>query len=155
MNDVATEGIVDRIDRVKRRLLMQRIRTKNTAPEVNLRQLLHAAGYRFRLHRNDLPGTPDIVLPRYRVAIFVHGCFWHGHSCKKGSIPKTNAEFWTRKMAENRHRDERKSQEIAVLGWTPVTVWECELQDPKALIRRLRRMTLRGVVRQAQAGSKG
>jgi len=95
--------------------------------------LLHEMGYRFRVHRKDLPGSPDIVLPKYRTAIFVHGCFWHHHpGCKKATMPKDNAEYWQRKLAENMERDERKRRELADLGWNVVVVWQCAV-DTRSL----------------------
>lgn len=117
---------------------MSRVRQKNTKPEVRLRQWLHAAGYRFRLHRKDLPGTPDIVMPGRKTAVFVHGCFWHGHDCKAGALPATNTEFWANKIDKNRRRDEAAVARLEELGWRPVQVWECELRDRAALEARLR-----------------
>lgn len=117
---------------------MSRVRQKNTKPEVRLRQWLHAAGYRFRLHRRDLPGTPDIVMPGRRTAVFVHGCFWHGHNCKAGRLPATNTEFWETKVAKNKLRDEAASSKLADLGWTVVQVWECQMRDRTILESRLR-----------------
>lgn len=117
---------------------MSRIRGRNTGPELRVRSLLHRAGYRFRLHGNDLPGSPDIVLPRYRTAIFVHGCFWHRHTCRKGtSLPKTRREFWQDKLARNRDRDEAVRGRIEDLGWRVIVVWECELRNPERVIARL------------------
>ena len=117
---------------------MARIRSEDTMPELAVRKLLHRAGYRFRLHRNDLPGKPDIVLPRYRIAIFVHGCFWHGHEgCREGRKPKSNLAYWNRKLERNKERDRRNIQQLETQGWHPVVVWECELQHGDALVRRL------------------
>lgn len=111
--------------------LMSRVRQKNTKPEVRVRQILHAMGYRFRVHRKDLPGTPDIVLPGRRKAIFVHGCFWHRHpGCKKASIPKIRVDFWASKFAANQARDARTLAALQELGWTTKVVWECEIRDP-------------------------
>jgi len=110
---------------------MSRVRQKNTKPEIVVRQVLHAMGYRFRLHNKDLPGTPDIVFPGRRKAIFVHGCFWHRHpGCKKASTPKTRVDFWASKFAANEARDARKLAELQELGWATMTVWECEIRDP-------------------------
>ncbi len=117
---------------------MARVRQKNTKPEVKLRQWLHAAGYRFRLHRKDLPGTPDIVLPRYRTAVFVHGCFWHGHDCRAGRLPSSNTAFWEAKISRNQSRDAIAEERLRTLGWIPLTVWECELKDRDRLETRLR-----------------
>lgn len=114
--------------------LMSRVRAGHTAPELAVRRLLHALGHRFRLHRRDLPGTPDIVLPRYRTAIFVHGCFWHRHpGCPKASDPKTRSEFWQDKFRANVERDRRNLDQLQVLGWRTHVVWECETKDTMSL----------------------
>lgn len=108
---------------------MSRIRGKNTKPEILVRKWLHARGFRFRLHNKKLPGCPDIVLPKYGVAIMVNGCFWHGHKgCRYATKSKTNIEFWETKIARNRHRDEVTTAHLEALGWTVITVWECELR---------------------------
>jgi DNA mismatch endonuclease, patch repair protein len=109
--------------------LMSRIGPKNTAPEMMVRRLLHKMGYRFRLHRKDLPGKPDIVLPRRKAVIFVHGCYWHGHGCSKGRLPKSNVDYWHAKIEQNRLRDQQKSSQLEALGWRVLTVWQCELKD--------------------------
>ncbi len=116
---------------------MSRIRGKNTNPEVRLRKLLHGAGYRFRLHAPDLPGKPDIVLKKYRTAIFVHGCFWHRHEgCAGATMPKTRMEFWTAKFQATVERDLRKKEELKQAGWKVITVWECELKkDPEVVLK--------------------
>jgi DNA mismatch endonuclease (patch repair protein) len=107
---------------------MRRIRSKDTKPELQVRRLLHAAGFRFRLNVKSLPGSPDIVLPRYRLAIFVHGCFWHRHpGCKYAYTPKTRVEFWQAKFDANVARDARKKAALEDLGWSVVEVWGCEL----------------------------
>lgn len=107
---------------------MSRIRSSNTSPELALRRAMYAIGFRFRLHRKDLPGRPDIVLPRYRTAIFVHGCFWHRHDgCKVASTPKSNTEFWIEKFDRNVARDARAKQMLEEQGWRVIVVWECEL----------------------------
>ena len=112
---------------------MGRIGSKNTAPELIVRRLLHSLGYRFRLHRKDLPGTPDVVLPGRRKAIFVHGCFWHAHGCRIGRPPKSRPEFWEPKLARNRARDEENSRDLEEAGWEVLTVWQCETKDKEAL----------------------
>jgi DNA mismatch endonuclease, patch repair protein len=113
---------------------MKSVGRKNTAPELAVRRYLHRAGLRFRLHANHLPGTPDIVLPRYQTAVFVHGCFWHGHDCAHGSVrSKANTEFWDSKIQDNRARDLRKTSGLANLGWVVKTVWECQAWDEEAL----------------------
>lgn len=118
---------------------MARIGPRDTNPEMVVRRLLHAIGRRFRLHRRDLPGTPDIVLPASRKAIFVHGCFWHRHEgCAKATTPKTRAEFWQEKFDRNVARDARKEAELRAAGWDVTTVWECETRDLAALEIRLR-----------------
>ena len=117
---------------------MAKVGTKNTKPEVRLRKLLHRLGFRFRLHRKDLPGKPDIVLPKHSTAVFVHGCFWHGHDCRKGRLPTTNVEFWESKIAKNRRRDAEAQAKLIELGWNVRTVWECRLaEDAEELINAL------------------
>ena len=109
---------------------MSRIRGKDTKPEMQLRRGLHAAGMRFRLHAPGLPGRPDIVLPRYRAAILIHGCFWHGHACPLFRMPATRREFWAKKISGNRDRDLRSAQALRLAGWRVLTVWECSLKGP-------------------------
>jgi DNA mismatch endonuclease (patch repair protein) len=117
---------------------MRSVRQRGTAPERITRSILHRLGYRFRLHRRDLPGTPDIVLPRFRTVIFVHGCFWHRHlGCKMTTVPKTRPDFWSEKFAANMARDERKAAQLKGLGWTVRTIWECETRKPAALEAKL------------------
>lgn len=116
---------------------MSRIRGKNTAPELVIRRLLYGLGFRFRLHRKDLPGKPDIVLPGRRTVIFVHGCFWHAHGCKIGRPPKTRPEFWLPKLQRNRVRDTENEAALAVDGWRVLTVWQCEIRDLANLETRL------------------
>lgn len=119
-----------------RRRIMKSNVSKNTGPEVRVRKTLHAMGYRFRLHRRDLPGTPDIVLPKRRLALFVNGCFWHQHpGCRKASMPKTRTEFWKAKFERNRQRDELRRRQLQDLGWRVETIWECETKDPVVLER--------------------
>lgn len=130
--------MADRLQPEARRRLMQTVKGKNTGPELEVRSLLHRLGYRFRLHRRDLPGTPDIVLPGRGAAIFVHGCFWHGHECRIGRLPKSRLDYWAPKIQDNRARDERKHSQLVAAGWRVLTVWQCELADLKALERRLR-----------------
>ena len=118
---------------------MSAIKSKNTKPEIAVRKLLHSMGYRFRLHRKDLPGSPDIVLPKYKTVIFVHGCFWHRHeNCKYASIPKTRKEFWEKKFRENINRDNLNQANLALKGWKIIIIWECQLKgDKRKLIRDL------------------
>lgn len=118
---------------------MRAIRACDTRPEMAARRLLHRMGYRYRLHRKDLPGKPDIVFGSRRKVIFVHGCFWHGHSCKRGSrLPKTNADYWQTKIARNVERYSEQLEELAAAGWTALTLWECEVSDVDAIAQRLR-----------------
>ena len=121
-----------------RSALMARIKTKNTAPELTVRRLIFSMGYRFRLHRSDLPGKPDIVLPGRRKAIFVHGCFWHAHGCKIGRSPKSNLNFWEPKLKRNAERDRRNTRTLHRQGWSVLTIWQCETRDNSALKTKLR-----------------
>ena len=121
----------------QRRRIMQAVGSKHTGPELVVRQLLHAMGYRYRLHRRDLPGRPDIAFISRRKAIFVHGCFWHGHDCPKGRLPKSRLEYWKPKLDENRKRDRTKKEQLETLGWSVLTVWQCETRDPDVLAKRL------------------
>lgn len=125
--------VTDVHDKAARSRNMSAIRSRNTKPEVQIRRLLHAAGFRFRIHRKDLPGTPDIVLPKYRVVILVHGCFWHGHNCYLFKVPATRPDFWLQKIAGNRSRDEQQLVELKAMGWRVMTVWECALKGPRRL----------------------
>lgn len=116
---------------------MSRIRDKDTQPELIVRSALHRRGYRFRLHRRDLPGRPDIVLPRHGKVVLVHGCFWHGHGCSIAPTPKTNQGYWIPKIAGNRARDARSLAALTELGWDVLQVWECEIKDRVQLEARL------------------
>lgn len=131
--------MADTITPERRSWNMSRIRGRNTGPELRLRSLLHRAGFRFRLHANELPGKPDIILPKYRTAIFVHGCFWHRHEgCRNATTPSTRSEFWQAKFDSNVIRDERSRSALQTAGWTVFTVWECELKsDAAAVVERL------------------
>jgi len=129
---------MDRITAERRSWNMSRVKGQNTAPELKVRSVLHRLGFRFSLRRRDLPGRPDIVLPKYRAAIFVHGCFWHRHeNCRKSALPKTRQEFWLTKLSENVERDKRNVIALEQLGWKVLTVWECEVGDESALSERL------------------
>ncbi|GBD47054.1 very short patch repair endonuclease [Methylopila sp. Yamaguchi] len=122
-----------------RSAVMRAVKGRNTKPEMLVRRAAHALGYRFRLHRKDLPGSPDLVFPARRKVIFVHGCFWHGHDCARGSrMPKTNAEYWRAKIDRNRARDVRALDDLAAQGWGFLVLWECELRDAGAIDRALR-----------------
>ena len=117
---------------------MSAIKSKNTKPEIKVRKVLHSMGYRFRLHRKDLPGSPDIVLPKYKTVIFVHGCFWHRHeNCKYASTPKTRQEFWEAKFRENINRDKLNQENLSSKGWKIIIVWECEIKDKDIDLNRL------------------
>lgn len=130
----------DVVDRATRSRMMSGIRGRNTKPELTVRSFLHRQGLRFRIHGRQLPGRPDVVLPKYRVALFVHGCFWHRHGgCQYASTPKNNAAFWRAKLDGNALRDKRHRRELARLGWRVFTVWECEL-DEQRLLRLVRRI---------------
>ena len=117
---------------------MSAIKSKNTKPEIKVRKILHSMGYRFRLHSKDLPGSPDIVLPKYKTVIFVHGCFWHRHeNCKYASTPKTRQEFWEAKFRENINRDKLNQENLSSKGWKIIIVWECEIKDKDFDLNRL------------------
>ena len=117
-----------------RRAHMRRIRSANTQPELRVRRLAHAMGFRFRLHRRSLPGKPDLVFPRFRKVIFVHGCFWHQHpGCGRASTPKSHTDYWLPKLQHNRDRDEAAAIALAALGWDVAVIWECETSDVAAL----------------------
>ena len=112
----------------QRHLNMSLIRGKDTKPEMLLRRGLHARGFRYRLHRRDLPGCPDLVFPRLRAVVFVHGCFWHGHDCPRFKLPATRSEFWATKIAANRERDVRALESLVAGGWRVLVIWECTLK---------------------------
>jgi DNA mismatch endonuclease (patch repair protein) len=117
---------------------MAAIKGRDTKPELTVRKMLHRLGYRFRLHRRDLPGTPDIVLPKYRTVIFVHGCFWHRHpGCRYTTTPTTRKEYWEKKFSQNVERDSRQKAKISSMGWQVLVIWECQLQSLDVLAERL------------------
>ena len=119
----------DNLTPEQRKRTMTRVRGKDTQPEMRVRRLVHGLGYRYRLHRKDLPGNPDLVFPKRRKIIFVHGCFWHGHDCKAGrKQPKANQEYWTVKLARNRERDAVNQSLLRAQGWDVLIIWECELK---------------------------
>nr|WP_207389301.1 DNA mismatch endonuclease Vsr [Marinobacter halodurans] len=121
-----------------RQRIMRSNTHKDTGPEIRVRKLLHSLGYRFRLHRTDLPGKPDIVLPKSKLVIFVNGCFWHQHpGCPKASIPKTNIEFWKSKFQANRKRDIKNQIQLTEQGWQVVVIWECQTSDKEKLTKLL------------------
>jgi DNA mismatch endonuclease (patch repair protein) len=129
---------VDVLSTNQRSRNMAAIKGRNTKPEILVRQMLHAHGFRFRLHRRDLPGRPDIVLPKYKTVVFVNGCFWHQHvGCKFATKPSSRVEFWDAKLTRNVARDFENAAKLAELGWRVIVVWECELRDANAVITRL------------------
>lgn len=131
--------MTDVYDARKRSAVMRRVKSKDTRPEKTVRRLLTALGVRYRLHRKDLPGSPDIAMPGRKLALFVHGCFWHGHDCARGSrVPKQNRDYWTAKVGRNRARDIVSRDKLEALGWRVETIWECEMKDEAALSDRLR-----------------
>jgi DNA mismatch endonuclease (patch repair protein) len=129
---------MDKLDAQRRSENMRRIKSKNTKPEMALRSFLHRHGYRFRVHRKDLPGKPDIVFPGRRKVIFVHGCFWHQHpACREGRLPGTRLDYWRPKLERNRQRDDAAISSLQALGWGVIVVWECEASAP-ATIEKIR-----------------
>ncbi|MDO8296940.1 MAG: DNA mismatch endonuclease Vsr [Caulobacter sp.] len=130
--------MTDVYDAAKRSAVMRRVKGRDTGPEKTVRRLLTALGVRYRLHRKDLPGKPDIVMAGRRLVIFVHGCFWHGHDCARGArVPKANRDYWLAKVGRNRERDIASRAALEASGWRVETVWECELKDEVALTARL------------------
>jgi DNA mismatch endonuclease (patch repair protein) len=120
--------------------IMRAVKSSDTAPERLVRSLTHRMGYRFRLHRKDLPGKPDLAFPRLHKAIFVHGCFWHGHDCARGArVPKNNRDYWTKKIERNQERDRAARAALEHSGWTSFIVWECELGNERALKAQVRK----------------
>lgn len=129
---------MDLLTKSRRSWNMGQVGSKNTKPELTVRSLLHRQGYRFRLHRKELPGKPDIVLPKYKTVIFVHGCFWHRHAnCPDASTPKTRTDFWLKKFSENKVRDEKNQTSLLSRGWNVIVVWECETAKLDKLTARL------------------
>jgi DNA mismatch endonuclease (patch repair protein) len=143
--------MADVVSPAVRSKMMASIRARDTKPELQVRRYLHSRGLRFRLVRKDLPGKPDLVLPRWHAAIFVHGCFWHGHAgCRYATVPKTRTDSWTSKIAANSARDERSVKSLIALGWRVIVAWECALRDaPETTLRKLEK-AIRSGVRQAE-----
>ena len=150
--------MADIVDQATRSRMMAAIKGTNTKPEILVRRALHAAGFRFRLHVRNLPGKPDIVLPKYRIAIFVHGCFWHGHDCRNFRMPKTRSAFWRRKIRGNQKRDDQAQELLKSSGWRVATVWECAVSKGakyknqktaekcvKWILGRRRQVSIRGI----------
>ena len=130
--------MADHVDRKKRSLIMAAVRSEDTRPEMAVRKIVHGLGYRYRLHVRTLPGRPDLVFPAHRKIVLVHGCFWHRHrKCRYASSPKTRRKFWESKFAGNVARDRRTVRELKRMGWTVLTVWQCELKKPVRLTERL------------------
>lgn len=121
----------------QRRRAMQAVKSKDTKPEMTVRRLVHRMGYRYRLHKKELPGRPDLVFGPRKKAIFVHGCFWHSHSCKYGRLPTSNEDYWIPKLKRNQERDAENRAELNALGWSVLTLWECEIKDTASLIERI------------------
>lgn len=135
----ACEGVlmVDRVPPATRSRIMASVVGKSTKPERLVRSIAHAMGYRFRLHRSDLPGKPDIVFPKRKCVILVHGCFWHGHACKRDKMPKSNVAFWNDKIMKNQIRDVRVVAELEKLGWRVLILWECETKNLEVVKEKL------------------
>lgn len=134
---------------------MAAIRARDTSPELKVRSLLHHLGYRFRLHRRDLPGSPDIVLPKHRTVVFVHGCFWHRHrGCRYTTTPKTRADFWARKFERNVERDHGQQKQLKEMGWSVMVIWECELRDLPSLRSRLEQIGRTNMEMQPDQGQR-
>lgn len=132
--------MADIFSKSKRSEVMKQIRSENTVPEVRVRRLLFSRGFRYRLYVKELPGHPDLIFPKYRIVVFVHGCFWHGHPCKIGSgsrRPKTNTEYWNKKIEGNVRRDDCNYVKLAEMGWKPMVVWECETRYEEMLLQKL------------------
>ena len=137
--------MTDPFSKEKRSWIMSRVRGRDTKPEILVRSFVHRMGFRFRIHRRDLPGNPDIVLPRHGKVIFVHGCFWHGHrGCPRSKRPTTNEEFWNKKLDGNIKRDRRFRRAVSRMGWRVLVVWECETRKPDKVLRKLERFLNHG-----------
>jgi DNA mismatch endonuclease (patch repair protein) len=132
---------MDKISVLGRSAIMRAIGSKNTKPEMAVRRLAHAMGYRFRLHRKDLPGKPDMVFPGRKAVIFIHGCFWHQHpdpSCKDSRLPKSNTDYWGPKLQRNQARDAENEAALLAQGWRVLVIWECQIKDREALSDRIK-----------------
>ena len=129
--------MTDRVPAAVRSQIMRRVGAKNSKLELVVRRLVHSLGYRYRLHRRDLPGTPDLVFIAKRKVIFVHGCFWHQHNCPRAARPKSNTSFWNPKLRRNVERDRRNVADLVDMGWEVMTIWECETKVLEALSRRI------------------
>ncbi|MFK0033575.1 very short patch repair endonuclease [Pseudomonas monteilii] len=123
---------MDIVNAATRSQMMSNIKSKNTSPELTIRKALHSRGFRYRIHPAELPGKPDLLLPKFNTAIFIHGCFWHGHDCKYFKIPKTRTEFWQKKINENKARDQKQIEALTSKGWRVLIVWECAIRQMKS-----------------------
>lgn len=123
--------MADIFDKEKRSEIMSKISRKNTSPELIIRKALFAEGYRYRLHRKDLPGNPDIVFPSKKKVIFINGCFWHRHNCKRAALPTTNIDFWEKKLSGNKERDNRNLEKLKKMGWESLVIWQCQIKKNK------------------------
>lgn len=134
---ICISGWMDTRSPEQRTYIMQSVRSRDTGPELIVRSMLHRMGFRFSLHRKDLPGRPDIVLPKHKAVVFVHGCFWHGHGCAKGKLPKSRLDFWGPKIQRNRNRDAESVKMLKAEGWRVLTVWQCQIKNANRLHKRL------------------
>lgn len=140
-NGFPTEtNMADVFSKRKRSEVMSRIRSKDTKPEIRLRKKLHTLGFRYSLHSNRLPGKPDLVLKKYRTVVQVRGCFWHGHTCADGHIPKSRASYWKPKLEKNKQRDKINDRKLRAMGWTVIVVWECKCMNNASLAREVKRI---------------
>lgn len=128
---------MDTVSRAERSKQMSLVRSKNTKPEMLVRRLVHRMGFRYRLHQADLPGRPDLVFRSQRRLIFIHGCFWHGHKCRLGRMPKSRLEYWTAKITGNKERDARTLRRLRRMRWQVLVLWECQLHNPDTVTRRI------------------
>lgn len=131
---------MDTVSKKKRSEIMSKVKSKNTRPEILIRKALFAKGFRYRINVKSLPGSPDIVLKKYKAVIFLHGCFWHGHDCKYGKLPATNTKFWKEKQERNKERDQRKIRELQTLGWKVIVIWECKIKKKADLEKVLNKL---------------
>ena len=129
--------MTDIYDKAKRSAIMSKISGKETKPEILVRKFLHTNGFRFRKNDKRYPGKPDVILPKFKTIIFIHGCFWHGHLCKAGKLPETRKEFWTEKLQANKARDNQNIQELKKLGWKVLVIWQCEIKNKSVRSERL------------------
>ena len=139
----------------QRRRIMQAVKSRDTGPEMVVRRLLHSLGYRYRLHRKDVPGKPDVAFLSRRKAIFVHGCFWHGHGCPKGRLPKSRLDYWEPKLNGNKERDKRQEEELRSMGWGVLVIWQCETANLEVLAQRLSGFLGGRAARRASSASLG